>query len=1761
MNKEQTPMTPRVTSPLFASLLTLAVLIFSPLTSLGQTSAARPDRGAIPGSSYALSDIEHINLQNGNVNLTIPLASLPAIAGGKLSWTINAIYNSKLWNITRTEADAPDHQYRPYVIDTPQIGDYTGWQITGQYIMSLRDAHEDFDYQTEMPPDSMPYTEYYLRVNYNWYKVVLTMPDGSEHEFRPMDYSPYVAGDSFLHGYYKENPYQNGTMRYYTFDGSHMYARITSLLDWTVYMPDGTRIIQTPDGIQRIQDTNGNKIKIYSAVIGSGYETHYQDEQTGREIRYLYDPLANGGQGQGRVTYQTVGGAQKYIYINFGYTYVQGQVYKVKDWIPGAFNSCQRFNELNQEIQVIREIVLPQTEPGITRKFSFNYNSDATETASTPFVRFTCSDTPQTYVRTASKGWGELSRMTTPSNAVIDYSYSMDALHSPFLTDNLAEASVTQKKITHDGTTDTWTYSINSTTGTVTNPDGSTMSEDKYSHSPGFAYSYGKAGLVFRTTKPFTRIERHWIDMPFSGASTISPGGTVNINPVVDIEYTTLLDASNNPLKMSAKAFQYDYNGNILQTTEYDWFDPALVSRDANGVPTGVPGSATVLRVTNNSYYNPATTSTSGNVYAKRSLSTGTPLILNAVQQTIVGPSVTQYSYDGQSYGVAPFAGNLTVVSKLDDRGDSNPGNDVWVTVSNTYGAYGNLATTTDARGKITQYFYDDAIHAMPTRVVVDPQNGTGQQTTETAYDFYSGVITSTTDANLNVTTTDYTNQLLGTVDPFGRPGVVISPTLTVNGTPQHLRVKYVYQDEARKAIITSDLNAENDGLVRHETFSDQLGRVTETRQYEAGTTYIAVKRIYDAMGRVSQVSNPYRPGGTIVWTTTGYDTLGRVLSVTTPDGAVLNSSYYSNQVTTTDQKGKSRKSMVDALGRLTQVVEDPSGLAYQTDYSYDALGNLRIVAQGTQYRYFMYDSLSRLIRAKIPEQAANASLALSDPFSSNSQWSMGYTYDNNGNLATRTDARGVTATYNYDGINRITAVNYSDGTPAIQRYYDGATNGKGRLWLSYAGTSHTANDSYDAMGRPLSQRQHFYSSGSWGAAYTTSRAHDLAGHVTSQTYPSGRTVSYTYDQAGRTSGFMGNLGDNVTRTYAASISYDEWNGISREQFGTDTPLYHKKRRNIRGQLYDVRLSTVNDDLNWNRGAVVNYYSLVNYGFGTSGTDNNGNLWIQQSWVPDNDAVTSYSFMQQNYDYDALNRLKWVGEYQNGTTNTGGQDYSYDRFGNRTLTGWGTGINNQPFTADANTNQLGVPSGMSGVMQYDANGNLMNDTYSGAGTRSYDAENRMVSATNNGSQQSVYTYDADGNRVRRNSFNQETWQVYGMEGELLAEYAANTAPSVPQKEYGYRNGEMLVTAAPSADIKWMVSDQIGTPRIIADKSGSLSGIRRHDYLPFGEELYAGSGGRTAQKGYAADGVRQQFTEHERDTETGLDYVGARYYSSIHGRFTAVDPLLSSSNISNPQTWNKYAYVNNRPLTRVDPSGLFDWGESLGGSASNDDLRRNVCATDICTDEERAQGKRTRAEVEKIIQERQQVINAINMLQSLLTLESAIGNLDSNEMERLKFAVGALGTPNDGNGVTIQSSAVRGKRIFETEHYKTGLSTIFLPTGIQGISFALGLVHEGQHVRDFTLWFGKGGKRSGKDLSEFQYEVRGFETEGIAAKARGLPRYPTAGNTVTDELLWDKSWAAVDVHTLRHNGAVFRVTRDYKPLSQTNQGRRFSQVFK
>ena len=117
-------------------------------------------------------------------------------------------------------------------------------------------------------------------------------------------------------------------------------------------------------------------------------------------------------------------------------------------------------------------------------------------------------------------------------------------------------------------------------------------------------------------------------------------------------------------------------------------------------------------------------------------------------------------------------------------------------------------------------------------------------------------------------------------------------------------------------------------------------------------------------------------------------------------------------------------------------------------------------------------------------------------------------------------------------------------------------------------------------------------------------------------------------------------------------------------------------------------------------------------------------------------------------------------------------------------------------------------------------------------------------------------------------------------------------------------------------VEVVIADALGNIRVITDDQGNV--LERHDYLPFGEECTTGP--CATNPGLEA-GQARKFTGKERDTETGLDYFGARYYGSKIGRFITVDPVMSVKDaLVNPQKWNRYAYSLNNPLRYVDPDG-------------------------------------------------------------------------------------------------------------------------------------------------------------------------------------------------------------------------------------------------
>ncbi len=98
-----------------------------------------------------------------------------------------------------------------------------------------------------------------------------------------------------------------------------------------------------------------------------------------------------------------------------------------------------------------------------------------------------------------------------------------------------------------------------------------------------------------------------------------------------------------------------------------------------------------------------------------------------------------------------------------------------------------------------------------------------------------------------------------------------------------------------------------------------------------------------------------------------------------------------------------------------------------------------------------------------------------------------------------------------------------------------------------------------------------------------------------------------------------------------------------------------------------------------------------------------------------------------------------------------------------------------------------------------------------------------------------------------------------------------------------------------------------------------------DFLPFGEQIAGGSG------------TTHKFTGDERDSESNLDTTWFRQYSSTLGRWMHPDPAgLAAVDISNPQSWNRYAYVSNNPMNAVDPSGMSDCPDVKATCGDNPD---------------------------------------------------------------------------------------------------------------------------------------------------------------------------------------------------------------------------------
>jgi RHS repeat-associated protein len=311
--------------------------------------------------------------------------------------------------------------------------------------------------------------------------------------------------------------------------------------------------------------------------------------------------------------------------------------------------------------------------------------------------------------------------------------------------------------------------------------------------------------------------------------------------------------------------------------------------------------------------------------------------------------------------------------------------------------------------------------------------------------------------------------------------------------------------------------------------------------------------------------------------------------------------------------------------------------------------------------------------------------------------------------------------------------------------------------------------------------------------------------------------------------------------------------------------------------------------------------------------------WDSHDYTYDAAGNTTDIGTTESYRYDKVQRL--VKATINGVVD----NYSYDEFGNMTAKSVGGTVTNPP-AVDHHTNQCAASSGCT----YDAAGNLTSD---GRWSFSYDALGQPMSKQFNGANQAYYVYTAGDERIAVQENLWWIWSLRGEDGKVLRQYRSSvTNPSVAAlwlEDFVWSDGLLLGSQRPAelGGRRHFHLDHLGTPRLITSDNGQQESY--HDYYPFGDER------SPVQQEIAGGFDREEpmkFTGHERDFAAGqgregsdyIDYMHARYYGPGVGRFLSVDPLLDLAVcMPNPQAWNRYGYVRDNPINRLDPNGMAD----------------------------------------------------------------------------------------------------------------------------------------------------------------------------------------------------------------------------------------------
>jgi RHS repeat-associated protein len=478
-------------------------------------------------------------------------------------------------------------------------------------------------------------------------------------------------------------------------------------------------------------------------------------------------------------------------------------------------------------------------------------------------------------------------------------------------------------------------------------------------------------------------------------------------------------------------------------------------------------------------------------------------------------------------------------------------------------------------------------------------------------------------------------------------------------------------------------------------------------------------------------------------------------------------------------------------------------------------------------------------------------------------------TYDAQGRLTTRTDFMSRTTTFQYDQADRVTLKTYPDSSTVAFSH-------------TPTGERATATDSRG----------------------TTTYGRDNRDRVTSLTYPDGRVLSFGFDADGNRTSLTATVGPAVLST---SYTYDlagrmgtvtapgarvftlEYNGVGYvskllRPNGTETRYTYDNLN----RLTDVRT------VNTMTAATLSSYS---YTLGPTGL---------RTRMDEGDGTAHV------YEYDELFRL--TKETVTGPGPNYVKTFGYDSVSNRlSQVTTGTGAASVSYTYDSRDRLL---TENSVGYTHDDNGNQL--SRSGGEVYTWDFDNRLTKVTKPDGTIIEHAYDFDGNRVQTKvtppvgpaSVTNLLVDTTERLSQVVAESDGGGAPQA----YYVRTGTQVLAIVRGGDVRYLVSDGLGSVRELRDDSGVATDT--YGYTPYGE-LATRTGADPQPYGFAGEAV---------DARSGLSYHRARWMDSRTGRFVSADPLGETSMASEgSRPLHLFAYADATPVNKVDPAGLFGEG--------------------------------------------------------------------------------------------------------------------------------------------------------------------------------------------------------------------------------------------